>query len=161
MTKNNTKQKSIKKMHIILLIAVAAGLLISKTLQYYWTDASISLKNQELHVLVAKNRYQMIRGLGKRDTLGKYDGMLFIFSGEGRRPGIVMRDMRFPIDIVWLSGENVVDIAKSVMPEPGKAEQDLTVYYPRATANLVVELPAGWADTYGLMIGDKMSLIEE
>ena len=155
------KQTHLKTTHIILLVALLLGGIISKAVQYLWTDTTIVLKDQSLSVLVAKNRYQLQKGLGGRETLEPYDGMLFVFGSQGARPGIVMRDMTIPIDIVWLHKGVVVDIAKQVLPEPGKTEEQLSVYYPRTQANIVLELPAGWADAHGLVIGDTLTVLEE
>ena len=96
---------------LFVLFVVAFGFL--KILEYRWPSTEVSLAGQELKVLVAKTPKHQYRGLGMRDDLGGYDGMLFIFPFS-KKAGIVMRDMRFPIDIVWLEQGVVVDIAKNV-----------------------------------------------
>lgn len=118
----------------------------------------MELKGQKLYVLAADNIGRQYKGLGGRDSLDGYDGMLFIF-GEKKKVGIVMRDMKFPIDIVWLDAGQVVDFAPNVPIEPGVKEQNLKIYYPRVDANLVLELPAGWAEKNGLRIGDEVKVI--
>jgi uncharacterized membrane protein (UPF0127 family) len=85
--------------------------------------------------------------------------MVFLFP-ETKTHGFVMRDMHFPIDIIWLDHGVVVDIAPSVPVEPGAIESDLRVYYPRKPANIVLELNAGWADAHKLRIGDRMAVID-
>ena len=116
------------------------------------------LANQELTVLLARTPKQLHQGLGRRDVMPK-DGMLFLFPYP-RKVGIVMRDMRFPLDIVWLGEGKVVDIAPNVATEPGVGEAGLRVYYPRYEASMVLELPAGWASTNGLKIGDSITVTE-
>ncbi len=155
------KKAKIKKTHAILLVAILLGLGISTFLQHRWSDAVIELKGEPLYVLVAKNGYQLHKGLGKRTDLGDFDGMLFLFAGENKRPGIVMRDMQFPLDIIWIQRGIVIDIAPNVPIEPGKEEQDLIPYYPRTTANIVLELPAGWVDQHELKIGDTLTVLDE
>ncbi len=142
---------------IVIFFAAAVGL---KALQYYWPKATLQFGNTTIRVLVAKTPAHQHRGLGNRDTLEPYDGMLFVFP-EARRVGIVMRDMRFPIDIVWLSGGSVVDIAPRAPLEPGVAEENLHVYFPRQDADLVLELPAGWTEEHGIRIGDRLQVIDE
>ncbi len=144
-----------KKWHILFLIAIAIAFLGLKVWQFHWPKAEVELKDQRLTVLVADNSYRSYRGLGKRDSLGNYDGMLFIYS-EKSRHGIVMREMRFPIDIVWFDKGKVVDIASNVPVEPGVSEELLKKYYPRVEADLILELPAGWAEKNGLKIGDGL-----
>lgn len=147
-------------MTIVLLIFFfgAAGFL--KVLEYRWPKAHVEFKGEPLHVLVAKTPKHRYRGLGKRDSLEQYDGMLFVYYSYNKH-GIVMRDMRFPIDIVWLKDGEVVDFAPHVPIEPESAEQELAQYYPRKEANAVLELPAGWTLDHELKIGDRLEISEK
>lgn len=143
----------IKKSHLILLgLVVLCGILL-RVWQLHYSEASITLKGSPLHVQIAKNPKQWYKGLGGRDNLGKYDGMLFIFPFYDTHP-FVMRDMRFSLDMVWLSGGVVVDIAPEVPISP----QDRP-YIPRVDNNAVLELPAGWVKEHDLKIGDKMQTV--
>lgn len=117
----------------------------------------VVLADEPLEVYVADTLKHMYTGLGGRDDLGGKDGMLFLYDFPGKH-AIVMRDMRFPIDIVWLNGGNVVDIAPAVPIEPGVPEYALTSYSPREDATMVLELPAGWAAVHDLEIGDTLRL---
>jgi hypothetical protein len=154
------KRSVFKTWHKVLFVLLGLCFMGLKVWQAQWPTANVELKGLVLHVQVAETLYQMHKGLGERDTLAPYDGMLFPFDFP-QKPGIVMRDMRFPIDIVWIMNGHVVDIAPHVMPEPGVSERQLTIYYPRVQANFVLELPAGWVEEHGLEIGDTIRLIEE
>lgn len=145
--------KKIKIFGVVFIIAVLA----LQFTKYNWGEAQVELKGVPLNVLVAKNAYQQEKGLGGREGLAPYDGMLFRFEFPARY-GFVMRDMTFPIDIVWLNAGEVVDIAPRVQPEPGVPNDQLRRYLPRAQANLVLELPAGWTEAKGLQIGDRLTV---
>ena len=84
--------------------------------------------------------------------------MIFLFPDDDRH-GIVMRDMNFPIDIIWLYHGTIVDVAPNVQTE-NVGEEDLVVYYPRDNANVVLELPAGWAKQNDVKIGDALKVVE-
>jgi uncharacterized membrane protein (UPF0127 family) len=127
--------------------------------QFHWSKVTVRLGGIDLYVLVANTPSRWHRGLGNRTSLAPYDGMIFLFP-ETKTHGFVMRDMHFPIDIIWLDHGVVVDIAPSVPVEPGASESELRVYYPRKPANIVLELNAGWADTHNLRIGDRMAVID-
>lgn len=91
------------------------------------------------------------RGLSGRDLLGENEGMLFVF-GRDEAWGIWMKDMRFAIDIVWLSSESaVLSIAPDVSPETYPK-----VFYPSTPARYVLELPAGFVAAHALAIGSKV-----
>ncbi len=139
---------------IIVFVAIVLGL----WQKLRWPTAWIELGGKRLEVLVADTIGHQHVGLGKRDDLGVYGGMLFIHS-EAKKYGIVMRDMRFSIDIVWLNNGEVIDIAPNVPTEPGAPEAQLRVYYPRKPATAVLELPAGWMERTGVKIGEKVKVV--
>lgn len=157
--RNRDPQKQKRNMIVLLILFfLAAGVL--KVLEFRWPKATVMLADQPLNVLVAKTPKHRFKGLGGREDLGKYDGMLFLFF-DAAQHSIVMRDMAFPIDIVWLENGVVVDFAPHVPIEPDSSEFELTQYYPRKPANVVLELPAGWTLEHGLKIGDMLSVVEE
>ena len=145
--------QKIKKSYLILfLLLMGVGVLL-KLFEYHFSDAEVLLKDQKLHVLVAKSPKQWYRGLGKRESLGAYNGMIFVYPFEDSH-GIVMRDMHFSIDVVWFLNGKVVDIAPNVPVYP----QDRP-YWPRTVNNTILELPAGWVDAHGLKIGDSLTVV--
>lgn len=154
------KDMRLKTWHKVFFVILAVSFMGVKLWQLQWPKATVELKGQILYVQVAETLYQTHKGLGDRETLAPYDGMLFLFDFP-KKAGIVMRDMRFPIDIVWLYNGEVVDIAPNAPIEPGASEFDLTRYYPRSDATAVLELSAGWADAHDLRIGDRLRLLEE
>lgn len=145
-----------KRLKIFLIVFVVA-LVGVQAYKLYWPKATIILKDQPLHVLVADNPYRHYKGLGGRESLAPYDGMLFLFAVPAQY-AFVMRDTLFSIDIVWFMDGEVVDIAPRVPVEPGVKEADLKRYIPRKPATMVLELPAGWAEEHGLKIGDRLSI---
>ncbi len=149
---------TIKKWQIIffvILIVCSVGLWLW---QSHWPRALIKVNGEELNVLLADTPYHYYVGLGGRNSWGNFAGMLFVFPDSSQH-GIVMRNMNFPIDIVWLDHGRIIDFAQNVPIEPGVKDGDLVVYYPRVNGNLVLELPAGWVLKNGLKIGDILTMI--
>ena len=72
--------------------------------------------NDETFVVeVAQTEKERIQGLSGRNEMPN-DGMFFIFDKDGRH-GIWMKDMQFPIDILWLGSDfAVVDFKENVLP---------------------------------------------
>ncbi len=141
-------------------LVIVAGFFLSAIFlffwQYHWPTMVVQISNTPLEVLVAKTPKHWHQGVGGRQNFEPYDGMLFLFDGSSRQ-GMVMRDTLFPLDIVWLDHGVVVDMAPNVQTEIGRSEAQLTRYYPRAVADMVLELPAGWIAAHGLKIGDRLS----
>lgn len=144
---------------------IAVGLIIMAALGYkaytvfYWPRAEIKIAGQEFRVIVADTDKHRFKGLSDKNSLGKYGGMLFVFR-ETSQHTMVMRDMRFPLDIIWIEKGRVVDIAPNLKPEYGLEEDELTPYFARASSDMVLELPAGFAEKYGLKIGDRVEIGE-
>ncbi len=95
---------------------------------------------------------QRQKGLSGRMSLAQDRAMLFVFDGESRRC-IWMKDMQFPIDIVWLSGsKQIVAIERNVSPST----------YPSSfchdDSHYVLEFAAGAVDAADLRIGEHVRL---
>lgn len=114
---------------------------------------TIQLENHTIRVSVADTPLTREKGLGGRGGLAGDEGMLFVFLEDGKY-AFWMKDMRFSIDILWLSAEGViVDMRENVSPETYPS-----LFEPQALARYVLELPAGYAKGYDLHIGDVVRL---
>jgi len=119
------------------------------------TSSAVRIGGQSIRVDVAATSATREQGLSGRERLGDGEGMLFVFPSDGKY-AFWMKDMYFPIDIVWISSSsNIVDIRESVPPESYPA-----IFTPRREARYVVELPAGFVEEYGVHIGDSVELPE-
>ena len=68
-------------------------------------------------------------GLGGRDRLDRDAGMYFVLTDDS--PRIWMKGMRFPLDLVWIDGDRVVEVTARVPDEPpGTPESQLPIYSP-------------------------------
>ncbi len=113
----------------------------------------VEIEGTSVRVDIADTPEARGRGLSGRESLAQDAGMLFVFPQDGYH-GFWMKDMNFPIDIIWLSGEGrVVDMAESVAPESYPAS-----FQPRVAARYVLEVNAGFAKAHNIAIGDTASL---
>ncbi|MBP9670113.1 DUF192 domain-containing protein [Candidatus Woesebacteria bacterium] len=116
------------------------------------TKTSLTLKDIPLVVETAQNPKQWEKGLSERKEMGGVDGMLFVFP-HYHIPVFWMKDMHFPIDMIWLASGKVVDITLNVQTETG---DKLPTYSPKVPVNMVLETPAGWAEEKGIALGDEL-----
>jgi uncharacterized membrane protein (UPF0127 family) len=93
------------------------------------------------------------QGLSGRSGLAPGQGMLFVFDDDNPAQ-IWMKDMLFPIDIVWL-GDNgtVITVTPDVSPDTYPQ-----IFSPAQWARYVLELPAGYARSQGIAEGAKFVL---
>ncbi len=102
-----------------------------------------------LTVELARTPDEQIRGLSGRPSLKPGHGMLFVYA-RPQPVSIWMKDMRFPLDILWIRAGRIVKIEKHAPPlRPGGPERIYT-----ATADLVLEVPAGFADRERIHVGE-------
>lgn len=110
----------------------------------------LKFRDKIISVEVSDSEYERIAGLSGRQFLSADRGMFFVFDKSGKH-GIWMKDMKFPIDILWLDEEYaVVDIAKNITPDTYPI-----IFTSRLPALYVLEVNAGTADDYNIDIGDE------
>ncbi len=119
--------------------------------------AHLTLSDQSLTVELAQNTSQWEKGLSHRTALADKTGMLFIFP-EAHVPLFWMKNMRFPIDIIWLADQTVVDITHSA---PVDQSDRPPTYSPRIPVNMVLEVPAGWSESHGIKLGDSIKILDQ
>lgn len=99
------------------------------------------------------------KGLSKRIVIPQ-DGMIFLFEKK-QRLSFWMRDMLFPIDIVWIGEGKVLSFHENVPPEPGISLSELTRYYSPPNTDTVLELKAGDVLKLNIKKGDKFTIREK
>ena len=98
-------------------------------------------------------------GLGGRDSLAPNRAMWFVFDEAAPR-SFWMLNMRFPLDIVWVSeGYVVTGVAERVPhPEPGTPLVHLPTYRSVVPVRYVLEINAGLADELAIVPGSRVSV---
>ena len=127
---------------IVLSLAVPIG-----------TGYRVKAGKQEFIVELADTKELQRRGLMNRETMPELHGLLMAFDYDRRAP-IWMKNVKFPIDVVWLSSEGLVIDVKTL---PVCKEAPCKVYYPVGPARFVLEVGAG---LFQLNRGDKVEIID-
>lgn len=108
-----------------------------------------------VQVEVVREPETLRRGLQGHAPLGARAGMLFVLPGE-ETARFWMKDMTYPIDIVFVAGDGaVVNIAARVPP---CAEEPCAVYASDAPVTHVLELAAGESARLGIAPGRRLDL---
>lgn len=95
-------------------------------------------------------------GLMFREGINDDQGMLLVFEEEGLFT-IWMKNMKFPLDILWLDREKrIVHIVCDV--PPCQADPCAT-YSPQIPSQYVLELRAGWVKENELKLYDRLEFI--
>ncbi len=145
---------------LLVFIAVAALLAFYKDGENFVADEFIySARNFShvcfkddtcLRVEIASTPEDRVKGLMHRKGLGRGEGMLFIFDTNTRH-GFWMKNMEFPIDILWISRKGkVVHIEHSVPP---CRNDPCIVYIPPEKAVYVLETRANFTLEKDIEVG--------
>ncbi len=120
----------------------------------------IKINNTVVSIEVADTAATRSRGLSGREKLATDSGMLFVYP-ETKIYRFWMKEMKFPLDMIFINNGSVVDILKDVpAPELSKKEQDLIIYQPKTPINMMLEVNAGFADKNQIKVGDGVFLIQ-
>lgn len=118
--------------------------------------ASVKINERTFDVEVADEDEERIKGLSDRESLDKDKGMIFVFEQKGRH-SFWMKNVSFPLDLIYISDNKVVDIVKNAEPK-AKDATDIQIYTPDADANYVLEINGGLSDEYGFEAGQEVTL---
>lgn len=108
--------------------------------------------------IAATPRERMV-GYMYRETVGRNEGMLFLFDATDRH-GIWMKNCRVALDIIWLDEQfRVLEIAENAQPCP--EEGPCPSMEPMVAARYVLEIAAGRAAEEKLARGDALIIHSE
>lgn len=110
---------------------------------------SISVGEATFQMEVADTNELRAKGLSGRQELEENQAMLFVFEKSDKH-SMWMKDMRIPIDIIWLDEKKkVVHVEHNIWPdnEPHKT------YVSPKPARYVLEIKAGGAKKHNIDIG--------
>lgn len=111
------------------------------------------VESTPIAVTIADNDEERRQGLSGVESLGEFEGMLFVFPEEDRY-GMWMKDMRFPLDMIWINNESrIVHIEENVKPESYP-----DTFVSDEPARFVLEANAFFADRANVTEGDEVSL---
>ena len=96
------------------------------------------------------------KGLMFRESLDEDKGLLFLYFVEGER-NFWMKNVKFPIDIIWLDKNNeIIHIERDV---PGCLEVNCPTYSAGTNALNVIEVNANFTLENNINVGDIVRLI--
>lgn len=119
----------------------------------------LKIDEKMLSVETVSTPEAITKGLSGRSEIGS-DGMLFVFPNK-QKLVFWMKEMKFPLDIIWIADGKVVEITKDVPPpEGGKPLEALPRYSPDSEADMVLEVNAGFANENNLAVGSSVILVK-
>ena len=140
----------------VFIVTLAASIALGvsqKVADARTVQAVVTIGGHAFRVEVANTPKKKEKGLGGREALAADRGMYFPFD-TAEYWVFWMKDMRIPIDAVWIQGGKVVDLTRKA--QPPRNNQPPQTFAPGAEADAVLEIAAGRVDALGLKIGDEV-----
>lgn len=148
-----------RNIRIILLLIIIA---LCGLAAYYWQNPltpKLSINGHVFTYELAVTPQEHAQGLSGHKPLAETEGMLFVFDHKEQFK-FWMKDMTFPLDIIWIDDKKIIDISKNV-PQPTNGQTQLPMYTPKNAANRVFEINAGLADKLGIKEGDTVEYLRK
>lgn len=115
------------------------------------TTSFVEIGNVRVNVQIASTTEEQIQGLSNKEYLPSDEGLLFVYDRSGFH-SFWMKDMNFPIDIIWIGdGRHVVDVTENLAPETYPE-----TFSPADPAQYVLEVNAGYVQENNIEKGDKV-----
>ena len=135
-------------------LAVTSGVFAG---DYEWTTVTVVDDDTDTELATVDARIadtfeKRYTGLSNTTALGPNEGMLFIHNREGSR-GYVMRDMAFPIDIVFIDADGEITTIHHAEPDDNQTF--------RGTAKYVLEVPYNYTTDNDIAVGDRVEIPDE
>ncbi|PIY63317.1 hypothetical protein COY93_00765 [Candidatus Uhrbacteria bacterium CG_4_10_14_0_8_um_filter_58_22] len=138
---------------VATLAVLAVATLLLRWQQHGFGHGQVILNGVvTVNVEVAASDSTRQRGLSGRAGLPEDAGVLFLFS-EPKKYAFWMKDMRFPIEAIWIRDGQVVDLSYGLLP-PSEGEPP-QVFTPLESAGAVLEVPAGFIERHDIRLGQS------
>lgn len=117
-------------------------------------SARATIGKRSINLEVARSPQEQATGLMYRDSIADDRGMLFVFE-PARTVGFWMRNVRFPLDMIFIEKGRVKAIAAAVPP---CNTDPCPTYGPETPIDQVIELRGGRATQLGVKVGDRIPI---
>ena len=111
-------------------------------------------KNVCVNAQVVRDKIALEQGMAFRKSLGKNEGMFYIFPSSTLNVGFQAKNMLFALDVIFLDEhKKVVFISPDMAPCTGDV---CLVSRPSCPFAYMLEVNAGFAKANGIKVGDRI-----
>jgi uncharacterized protein len=139
---------------VILLLSVVffSNSISGKKVQPTFLNPYLTINNTRINLSIADTPTKEIQGLSGQKSLEKDAGMLFVFKEKQVR-NFWMKNMNFPLDIVWIDSDKIVKISADL---PAESEHPKNLYSSDIPVDRVLELNAGFCENNKIKVSDSL-----
>ncbi len=141
---------------IVILIAIAVSQNYLKERNTFQKIPTATIDKRIFKLYIAKSSKEKEIGLSKYNNLPQDYGMLFPFERSDYY-SFWMKDMKFPIDIIFIRKNRIVTIYSNISP-PKTKNESLIIFKPKTAADTVLEINAELSKKYNFKNGDGVEI---
>ncbi len=116
--------------------------------------ASVSVGGVNLLASLSTTPESQAKGLATKGSLEETEGMLFVFESP-QKYSFWMKDMKFPIDIIWINSAGKIVHIESKLP-PCIFLLPCPSYTPKDDSLYVLEVVSNFTDKFNINVGDDV-----
>jgi uncharacterized membrane protein (UPF0127 family) len=133
---------------VLIAILMLSGCVKREEIEIQTSEGSVIINAE-----IADTDEKRERGLMFRKSLGKNDGMLFVFDDE-KHVTFWMKDTLIPLDIIFISSNGTInEIKENVQPCLAEPCELYSSLYP---VKYVLEVNANFTRSNGIEVGDRV-----
>jgi len=153
--KKTLKQNINKYKRGTLLILTGVVILALAIYGFYFMKKTeiIKINNKVIKVEIADNDMKRAMGFSGRENLPENQGMFFVYE-KSDYYSYWMKDMKFPLDFIWIEKGKVVGLTENVSTSNYPPPKHLV---PQEKVNAVLEVNAGFIKKNNIKVGDSVS----
>jgi uncharacterized membrane protein (UPF0127 family) len=119
-----------------------------------YRQVNVTVNGLVLVTDISATNEQRAKGLSGKEGLAENEAMLFVFSNEAKHT-FWMKDMKFPIDIIWIDSDNtIVHIEHNL--QPCGTVVLCPTYRPNDDSLYVLETVGGFAEKHDIVKGTRV-----
>ncbi len=142
----------------IIFVMLAASIFYKNSVERESQKSpTATVHGHRFNLEIATTPQKQQKGLSDRDSLSQNSAMLFVFP-QSSLVTFWMKDMKFPIDIIFIHGDTVVSVAHNAPPPTLENKDNLPLYKPDQPSDKVLEINAGLSEKYNIKKGDKVEI---
>ena len=138
----------------LIIILIFGGLIFYFFIKGSAVNGKVIVQEETFNVQIVEKSDELKKGLSGRGSMPANQGMLFIFPSKGDYP-FWMKDMEFPLDIIFISDKKIVTIFEEVQA-PLYPNDNPPLYRSKVPADKVLELNAGSVKKFNIKVGDEV-----
>lgn len=138
---------------LVFLVVLALAIFGFIRIAHFHPADELTVGDTSINIQIADTPEEREQGLSDRPSLADTEGLLFVFDTPSNY-GFWMKDMNFPIDIIWIREEGtIVGVERAVSPHTYPE-----IFYPPEPVKFVLEVTSGFADRHSVSAGQRLSI---